>query len=315
MSYREWFSSPDGEGGYPSPREAVSNVLDPDTEIAWWLLVFPKVVLFSAVLLFPFVFAIWISLHEWNPIAQEQTFIGLDNYVRMVDDPVFHNSIVNTIGYAAAMVLVSVPISLGVALLLDTNVRGTGFYSAAIFLPVVTSWVVVSLIWVWIYNPDYGVLNAALSALGLPTFDWLHSTSTSLLSITIMSIWKTVGFNMVIFLAGLRNIPDSYYEAARMDGANAYQRFRYVTLPLLKPTTFFVVLVTLIMSFRLFTQVFVMTDGGPVNSSYSLVFYFYERGFQQFEMGYASAIAVVLFVFVFLFSVLQERTWGDDVEY
>jgi ABC-type sugar transport system permease subunit len=130
-----------------------------------------------------------------------------------------------------------------------------------------------------------------------------------------MSIWKHVGFNMVIFLAGLKGIPKSYYEAATVDGAGRWERFRYITLPLLKPTSFFVIVVTLIFSFRLFTQVFVMTGGGPVNSSISIVYYFWQQGFQEFNMGYASAIAVVLFVIVFAFSIVQQRSWGGDVDY
>ncbi|MFB9809132.1 carbohydrate ABC transporter permease [Haladaptatus pallidirubidus] len=195
------------------------------------------------------------------------------------------------------------------------NLRGTKFYSGAIFLPVVTSWVVVSLIWTWLYNPEYGLLNTALGMIGLPQLSWLQSSDTALASIAIMSIWKHIGFNMVIFLAGLKGIPDDFYEAAIVDGANRWERFRYITLPLLKPTTFFVFVVTLIFSFRVYTQVYVMTQGGPVRSTYTIVYYFWQTGFQQFEMGYASAIAVVLFLIVFGLSILQQRTWGDNVEY
>lgn len=289
--------------------------IDTKYEAEWFTLVGPKIALFAVIFLIPFVMAIWLSLHEWNPIAAEQPFIGLDNYARLLNDQLFHNAIINTTGYAAALVFVGIPISLFLAVLLDSQIRGTEIYSAAIFLPVVTSWVVVSLIWTFIFNPEFGVLNRALRAVGLPTLQWLRSTDTALASIALMSIWKNIGFNMIIFLAGLRSIPTSYYEAARIDGAGAWQRFRYITLPLLKPTTFFVVVVTMIGSFRLFTQVFVMTDGGPVYSSYSLVFYFYRTGFQDFQMGYASAMAVVLFIVVFVLSVAQQKTWGESVEY
>lgn len=284
-------------------------------ELSWYLLVLPKILLFAAIFMVPFLMAIWISLHQWNPIAQSQPFIGLDNYAKLMTDELFHNSVINTAGYAFGLIVAGVPISLGLALLLDKELRGTAIYSGAIFLPVVTSWVVVSLIWMFIFNPEFGMANRLLASLGLPTLEWLRSTKTALFSITLMSVWKSVGFNMVIFLAGLRSIPDSYYEAARIDGAGAWGRFRYVTLPLLKPTTFFVVVVTMISAFRLFTQVFVMTEGGPVYSSYSLVFYFYRTGFQEFNMGYASALAVVLFIVVFALSVVQQQTWGEDVEY
>lgn len=297
------------------PTDRQFGFLRPESDASWLLLALPKVVLMVTVMVIPFLGAFWISLHEWDPLASSHPFVGLDNYVALFNDPVFWRSLANTIGFATGMLIVNVPIALGLALLLDKGLRGTKVYSTAIFLPVVTSWVVVSLIWSWIYHPNYGMLNELLRLLGLPTFDWLNSTRTSLLSITIMSIWKHVGFNMVIFLAGLKSIPNSLYEAAKMDGAGAYERFRYVTLPLLKPTSLFVVVVTLIFSFRLFTQVFVMTGGGPIHSSYSLVFYFYEQGFDRFRMGYASAIAVVFFVVVFFLSMLQQRTWGEDVEY
>ncbi|SIR75976.1 carbohydrate ABC transporter membrane protein 1, CUT1 family [Haladaptatus litoreus] len=286
-----------------------------DTDLSWYAIVLPKVVLFAAILLVPFLGAFYISLHEWAPLAQSHPFVGLDNYVRLFNDPIFWNAIINTAGYSFALLVIDVPIALGLALLLNMNLRGTKFYSGAIFLPVVTSWVVVSLIWSWLYNPEYGLLNTALGAIGLPQLSWLQSSDTALASIALMSIWKHIGFNMVIFLAGLKGIPDDFYEAAIVDGANRWERFRYITLPLLKPTTFFVVVVTLIFSFRVYTQVYVMTQGGPVRSTYTIVYYFWQTGFQQFEMGYASAIAVVLFLIVFGLSTLQQRTWGDNVEY
>ena len=286
-----------------------------DTDLSWYAIVLPKVFIFAAVLLIPFLGAFYVSLHQWEPLAQSHPFVGIDNYVRLVQDPIFWDALINTAGYSLALLVFDVPIALGLALLLNMNLRGTKFYSAAIFLPVVTSWVVVSLIWSWIYNPQYGLLNTMLGTIGLPQLSWLQSSKTALASIALMSIWKHIGFNMVIFLAGLKGIPDDLYEAAIIDGANRWERFRYVTLPLLKPTTFFVFVVTLVFSFRVYTQVYVMTNGGPVHSTYTIVYYFWQTGFQQFEMGYASAIAVVLFLLVFGLSVLQQRTWGDDVGY
>ena len=283
--------------------------------VTWFLIALPKALMFGVILVIPFLMAVWISFHQWNPIAAQHPFVGLDNYARMLDDQVLHNSLINTIGYAFGKIAVGIPIALGLALMLDKRLRGTRLYTTAIFMPVVTSWAVVSLIWKFIYQPDFGLLNTALSSVGMPTYEWLRSTDTALLSILIMSLWKEIGFNMVIFLAGLSSIPETYYEAAEVDGANALQRFRHITFPLLMPTTFFVVIITLTTSFRLFTQVFVMTAGGPIHSSYSLVFFFYQQGFQQLNMGYASAVAVLLFVIVFVFSVVQEMTWADEVEY
>lgn len=297
--------------GYVSTFDISSS----ETDLTWYAIILPKVILFAAILLVPFIGAFYISLHEWEPLAQSHPFIGLDNYVRLFNDPVFWEAVTNTALYSLALLVFDVPIALGLALLLNMNLRGTKFYSAAIFLPVVTSWVVVSLIWTWLYNPEYGLLNTILGAIGLPQLSWLQSSSTALASIALMSVWKHIGFNMVIFLAGLKGIPDELYEAAIVDGANRWQRFRNITLPLLKPTTFFVFIVTLIFSFRVYTQVFVMTRGGPAQSTYTIVYYFWQMGFQEFEMGYASAIAVVLFLLVFGLSMIQQRTWGDDVEY
>jgi len=302
-------------------REQITDALpsfgfaDPNTNTAWYILIAPKIILMAGVLILPFLGSVYISLHEWTPLALNKPFIGLDNYARLLSDGVFHNALINTGTYSLALILIDVPIALGLALLLDMNLRGTRIYSASIFLPVVVSWVVVSLIWSWLYNPDYGMINAFLGLFGSEGLDWLNSRSTSLASIIIMSIWKHIGFNMVIFLAGLKGIPDTYYEAATVDGAGRWERFRYITLPLLKPTSFFVVIVTLIFSFRVFTQVFVMTGGGPVDSSITIVYYFWQQGFQEFNMGYASAIAVVLFILVFVFSIVQQRSWGGDVDY
>lgn len=291
------------------------GLADPNANTAWYLLIAPKILLMVAVLIIPFLGSVYISLHEWTPLAATKPFIGLENYVQLLRDGQFHNALINTGTYSLALILIDVPIALGLALLLDMNLRGTRIYSASIFLPVVVSWVVVSLIWSWLYNPDYGMINAFLGLFGSEGLDWLNSRDTSLAAIIIMSIWKHIGFNMVIFLAGLKGIPNTYYEAATVDGAGRWERFRYITLPLLKPTSFFVVIVTLIFSFRVFTQVFVMTGGGPVNSSITIVFYFWQQGFQEFNMGYASAIAVVLFVIVFAFSIIQQRSWGGNVDY
>lgn len=281
----------------------------------WYLIVLPKVAILVTFLMIPFIAAIGISFFEWSPLATTHPFVGLDNYKELLTDPIFHESVINTVGYSASLLLIDVPIALGLAVLLDMNLRGTKFYSTAIFLPVVTSWVVVSLIWTWIYNPDFGALNLFLGWIGLPTLDWLNNSDTALAAIIVMSIWKHVGFNMVIFLAGLKGIPGTFYEAATMDGANRWQKFRYITLPLLKPTSFLVVILTMIFSFRFFTQVFVMTGGGPTHSTYSIMFYFYQLGFSQFKMGIASAVGVILFIVVFALSLLQNHYFEDDVDY
>jgi ABC-type sugar transport system permease subunit len=283
--------------------------------VSWYGIVGPKVFLLATIMLLPFLASIFISFHQWNLLQSTQEFIGFQNYIRLFNDPVFWIALRNTVIYSVALLVLDIPLALFLAILINTNVKGSRFYSAAIFLPVVTSWVVVSLIWSWLYNPNFGLLNTIFAVFGLPQLQWTQGISTALPSIILMSVWKHIGFNMVIFLAGLQAIPDQYYEAGLIDGANRIQRFWHITLPLLKSTTFFVVITTLASAFRVFTQMFVMTRGGPVNATTSLVLYFYRKGFQEFEFGYANALAVVLFVVVFTFSIIQQQTWGEDVEY
>lgn len=283
--------------------------------IGWFLFSVPKIAAVTLFLVLPFLIAFWMSFHEWNPIAASKPFVGLDNYVRMFNDPVFRNSVINNVFYGFGMIAVSIPISLGLAILINVGLPGSRFFSASIFAPVVISWVIVSLIWKQIYHPSVGILNVTLQTLGLPAVDWLVNTDTSMLSITVVGIWKNVGFNMVVFLAGLQSIPDHLYEASKIDGANRFQRFRYITLPQLKPTLFFVVVITMIGSFRLFAPVFVMTDGGPIASSHTIVYYFYDVAFNGFNMGYGSAMAVFLFVVVFALSVILQDRFGDQNEY
>lgn len=284
-------------------------------DLAWFGIILPKMIFIVGIFLLPFLGAILISFYEWSPIAQDAPFVGLDNYTALMSDQLFWKSLMNTIGFTVAMVASTIPLSLGVALLLDMKLQGTEFYSGVIFLPVVASMTVVSLIWFFLYNPTSGFFNNVLQTLGLPPQPWLTSGDTALASIYLMSLWKRIPFNMVIFLAGLQSIPEKHYEAAKIDGANIWQRFRYVTLPLLKPTMFFVLTIQVIFSFRMFGQVFVMTNGGPAQSSYTLVYYLYESGFSEFNFGYASAISVVLFLLVLGVSVVQNRAWGDANAY
>lgn len=306
-NFRQYFSVPD----------VVASNIDREYRevIGWFLFPVPKIVAMAAFLILPFLLAFWMSFHEWNPIAASKPFVGLDNYIMMFNDPVFRTAVLNNVVYGLGMVFVSIPISLGLAVLINVGLPGSRFVSASIFAPVVISWVIVSLIWKQIYHPQVGILNVMLRTIGLPTIEWLVGTDTSMLSITIVGIWKNVGFNMVVFLAGLQSIPEHLYEAAKIDGANRFQRFWYITLPQLKPTLFFVLVITIIGSFRLFTPVFVMTDGGPLASSHTIVYYFYDVAFKQFNMGYGSAMAVFLFAVVFGLSIVLQNRFGDQNEY
>ena len=238
-------------------------------------------------------------------------FVGLANYARLLADPSFWRALGNTLYFAAVGGTLSVAVSLGGALLLEAPLaRARGLFRTIYFLPVVTTLVAVAIVWRFLYHPRIGLLNHALAALGLPPVDWLGDPAWAMPAIIGLAIWKNFGFNLVIFAAGLQAIPARLYEAARLDGASGWQQLRHVTLPLLLPTTSFVVLMTAIGSLQLFAEPYVMTQGGPGDATRSLVLLMYEQGFRWWNLGYAAAIAFVLFVLVAAATWLGRRLLG-----
>jgi multiple sugar transport system permease protein len=232
-------------------------------------------------------------------------FVGLRNYARIFDDPTFWSALGNTAYFVAVGAPLGVATSLAAALLLQSRlVRWKGLFRTIYFLPVVTTLVAVAVVWRFVYHPRVGLLNRALGALGVPPVDWLGDPSLAMPAIVAMSIWKNFGFNMVIFVAGLQAIPERLYEAARLDGAGPWQQFRHVTLPMLLPTTSFVLLMTLIGSFQLFAEPYVMTQGGPGDATRSLVLLMYEQGFRWWSLGQAAALAFVLFAILLALTAL-----------
>jgi multiple sugar transport system permease protein len=206
-------------------------------------------------------------------------------------------------------------ISLILANILNQKIRGTTFYRTAYFLPVVSSSIAVALVWAWVFNPDFGLVNEILSTFGLPRLKWLASSTWALPAIVIVSVWRGLGPSTVIFLAGLQGIPEELYDAAKIDGANARQLFRHITIPMLSPTTFFVIVVSIIGSFQVFDLVFMMTQGGPGRATLVLVYYIYQHAFRWFGMGYAASIAFVLFIVIFVLTLIQLRLSGRWVHY
>jgi multiple sugar transport system permease protein len=279
------------------------------TKASWfWPLIFlaPALVGFCAFTAYPAIFSLILSFADWdlnNPLK----WVGLNNYLRMFRDPtairVFWNTVYFTI--VTVPVLLIVPLLLAIAL--NQNIRGIRFFRAAFFLPVISSMVAMSMVWQWIFNADFGLLNWALSLLGISGPKWLTNETWALPAVMITSIWKNIGFNMMIFLAGLQGISESYYEAAEIDGANAFQRFWHITIPSLRPTTLLVTVMTIINSFQVFDQVVVMTGGGPNRSSSVLVHYIYQNGFQFYKMGYASSLGWALTLFVLALTLVQFR--------
>jgi len=239
---------------------------------------------------------------------QYARFIGLKNYLQLLNDPLFWQALKNTIYFLVVGGPLSIAVSLGSALLLQPKMlRLKGFFRTAYFAPVVTTLVAVAIVWRFVYHPRFGILNYVLSLAGVPGIDWLGDPHWAMPAIIVMAVWKNFGYNMIIFIAGLQNIPGELYEAASIDGAGKFQQFRSITLPMLAPTTLFVSIITMIGYFQLFAEPYVMTQGGPLNSTLSIVLLMYQQGFRWWNMGYSAALAFVLFAFILAGSVVQSR--------
>ncbi|WP_405055750.1 sugar ABC transporter permease [Kribbella sp. NBC_01505] len=280
---------------------------------AWVGLVFvaPMLALFLAFRFLPTLGAVWLSLTDYK-ISGRWEFIAFDNYTRLLGDDLFHQSLLVTLTYTVIFVPLTVLLSLGTALLLQQVVWQRGFFRGVFFLPYVTSIVLAAVIWKWIYDAQDGLLNAVLGLVSIGPIDFLGSDHSVLASIAVTSAWKGFGYSMLILLAGLQAVPKSYLEAAMIDGASAWQRFRYIVLPQLRPVLFFVLVIETISAFQVFDAMYVMTGGGPVRASYSLVYFLYDSGFKFFDFGYASAIGIMLFFIVLVISLVQRRLVGRD---
>ena len=276
-----------------------------------YLFLSPGLLLFSVFTLFALGFAFYLTFHEWNALSPDTPFVGLQNYKRMLGDEDFRQSVINTAYYTGATVPLTMGIGLLIALLLNQPIRGRGFFRTIYFLPVVTPFVVVAIIWKWLYNGDFGLFNYYLLKMHLITEPllWLSDKHLAMPAVVLMSVWSGVGFSMVIYLAGLQAIPQELYEAAKMDGAGPWSRLRHITIPMLAPTTLFLMVMGIIGSFQVFTQIFIMTNGGPVNRTTTMVFYIYEAAFKFYEMGYASTLAYGLFALLFIFTLIQLRMY------
>ncbi len=273
--------------------------------IAGWMFISLNFIGYILFKLIPLVLAGVLSFTKWNPAAKLDTmqFVGWKNFARLFSDRVFWTSFNNTILYSLLMVPIAIILSLILGVILDKYVFGKSFLRLAFYLPNISSMVAVSVVWMILFIPKYGPINMFLMGLGIKDPPrWLNGADTSLLSIIIVGIWQRLGYNIIIILAGLQGIPASLYEAAEIDGANGVQRFFHITIPSLRNTMFFLIMISFISSFQVFTPVQVMTKGGPGNSSSVLVYYIYKSAFNNNDLGYASAMAWILFFLVFIFS-------------
>jgi multiple sugar transport system permease protein len=267
----------------------------------------------------PIVGSLIIAFTDWT-VANTPHWVGLSNFSRMFSaDPLFYKSLSVTGIYAAASVSLNLSFALALALLLNQRIFGLTFFRTIFYLPSTVPAIASSVLWLWLFNPEFGLFNSILTGLGLPKQQWIYDENSVLWSLILMNLW-TVGPLMVIFLAGLQTIPKHLYEAAEVDGANPWHKFRHITLPLLTPTILFNLILSIIDTFQIFTQPYVMTQGGPNNASLLYVLYLYRKAFQEYEMGYASALAWILFLIIAAISFLvlrSSRRWvfyvgGDE---
>ncbi|MHA6480854.1 carbohydrate ABC transporter permease [Paenibacillus sp. strain BS8-2] len=270
-----------------------------------YLFISPMVLGFAVFMLIPIVTAFAMSFTDWS-LLRETSFIGLDNYTKaFTNDPVFWETVGNTLYFSAGLVPLNMILALGLALLLKNNIPGIGFFRTALFTPVVTSLVVWAIVFKYIFATDAGMINQLLKLIGVQGPAWLYNLELAMPVVIVVSVLKNVGMNMVIFLAALHDVPKMYYEAASLDGASKWKTFTHVTLPMISPSVFLAMILTLIGSLKVFGQIYVMTGGGPGTSTYVLVYYIYQQAFKLYEFGYASAVAFILFFLVLLLTLLQ----------
>jgi len=317
--------------------------------LGWWrsglgkfgpyLYLLPAALIIIVFRFVPILYSVRISLYRWG-IAGAGAFLGIGNYAEMIRDGIFWRSMLNASYYVIGVVPLGIVVSLLASLLLNTKIRALGLYRTVYFLPVVTSIIAISMVWKWIYNPQRGLANYLLMRFRLPTLAWLEEPrgvvelafsplgievpgwcagpSLALVALVILSIWKGLGYNIVIFLAGLQNIPQQYYEAGRIDGAGRLGLFRHVTWPLLSPTTFYVLVMTTIVSFQVFAPVWLITGppaGGPLGTTKVIVYYLYQRAFNEGRYGYGSAIAFALFLVILCLTLAQRLVLERRVHY
>jgi multiple sugar transport system permease protein len=282
-------------------------------EALWgYLFLLPNIIGFLVFTALAVAAALALSLTEWDLLTPPK-FIGLANFQKLLtNDPVFRQVMSNTIYFVAGVVPLDIVAALVLALLLNRSIRGMAVYRAIYFVPVVTSLIAVAIVWQWLYHTEVGMVNYVLGFFGLPRPNWLGSTEWAMPAVIFMSVWKAMGYYAVIFLAGLQGVPTHLYEAASIDGANSWQRFWKITLPLLTPTLFFVLVISMIQAFQVFGQIFIMTRGGPGGSTNTIVYFIYNNGFVWYRMGYAAAASWILFALIFTITALQmlwQRRW------
>ncbi|MEJ2487324.1 MAG: sugar ABC transporter permease [Anaerolineales bacterium] len=291
-----------------------------EESIMAWLFSAPAIILLIIFLVVPFIMAIGLAFTDQRLIPNPNLptkIVWFRNFIRLVDDQAFIRGLLNNFYFVAVVVPLQTSLALGLAILINQKIKGMNIFRTIYFAPVVTAMTVVAIVWTFLYNPGEGMINAFLQAISfgkIGPYNWLMDTKLVFPAIMLLSIWQGVGFQMVIYLAGLQEIPDSLYEAAQIDGASKWQQFVNVTLPQLRNTSIFVILSTTILAFKLFDQVQVMTSGGPQNASMTTMVHVIQTGWSELKVGYASAISIVFFIIVLAVSLIQRRIIGTETE-
>ena len=284
-----------------------------------YFFILPSFIHLLIFLLIPVGFSFFLSFRDWTqPKFQDAPYIGFENYNFLMGDRRFWGAMGNTAYFTALSVPLGMAMSLAVAAILNQKLRGVNLFRILFFIPVISSWVAVSIIWVTLLDPNVGIVNYLLQLFGLPAVNWLGDPRSAMPSLVLISIWKGLGFQMIIWLSGLQAIPQELYEAASIDGASRWQSFWGITLPLLAPTTLFLAVTGVIVSFQVFAPIYVITKGGPLGSTDAAMFHIYQRAFQNFDFGYASAQSWVLFAVIFIATVIQlwfVRRRGEETQF
>lgn len=280
-----------------------------------YLFLLPAVFLVFVFVLYPAVDSLIKSLHLISPLGDKSIFIGLDNYKDLLSSSSYYNSLRITLIYSFVSVPLNLAISLLIAVLLNLKLKGITLFRTAFFVPLAISGSMAGVVWLFLYNPNLGYLNHILSFINVQGPEWLSNPSWALISIIIVSLWKGLGFNIIVFLAGLQNVPTSLYESASIDGAGKIKQFSHITLPIISPTIFFLSVVSFVKSFQVFGQIDILTSGGPAQATNLLVYSLYRDAFKNFNFGYAAAQAFILFVLILAITIFQFKVMGKKVHY
>lgn len=280
-------------------KDLINKIFNNET-VSAWIFVLPAILGIFIFIIIPIFFSFGLSFSKWNLLGNIE-FVGLSNYKTLFNEPLFSKILLNTIVYSVSVSILGVIIPLILASIINSKIRGSEFFKSAYFLPFITPMVVVGIVWAWIFDPNIGFVSQIMNL----HINWLYDSDYAMPALIIVSVWKLIGYNMIIFLSGLSSVSNSLFESAKIDGANPVQTLRFITIPMLSPTIFFVVIITAISSFQVFDLIYLMTEGGPFDSTNVLVYAIYKNAFEYFNVGKASAIAYVLFAIILVLTLIQ----------